>query len=212
MKNPWEDIKLDDYENHMNLDSVSQLPVLNTIINSQLNDYDTNSVCIFWIAGGNWLEHIDTNKYQKVYAIDINNKFLETAQKRFGNLMWWILECKKIDLTKEFDKLPNADLIIANLLVEYIGYESFIKTIQKVNPMIVSCVIQVDTNKDSWLSNSPYMKSFEKLDEVHHNIDEKTLVSKMNEINYELTKNQWFDLPNGKKFIRLDFKKKLNLI
>lgn len=66
--------------------------------------------------------------------------------------------------------------------------------------------------KISWLSYSPYVKTFEKLDEVHHNIDEKTLVSKMNEINYELTKNQWFDLPNGKKFIRLDFKKKLNLI
>lgn len=207
MKNPWEDIKLDDYENHMNLDSVSQLPVLNTIINSQLNDYDTNSVCIFWIAGGNWLEHIDTNKYQKVYAIDINNKFLETAQKRFGNLIWWILECKKIDLTKEFDKLPNADLIIANLLIEYIGYESFLKTIQKVDPKYISCVIQVNTNENSWLSDSPYMEAFEKLDEVHHKIDKETLVSKMHEINYESIKNQLFDLPNGKKFIRLDFKK-----
>ena len=53
MKNPREEIELNDYENHMNLNSVSQLPVLNRIINSQLNDYDTNSVCIFWIAGGN---------------------------------------------------------------------------------------------------------------------------------------------------------------
>ena len=208
MKNPWEYIKLDDYENHMNLDSVSQLPVLNTIISSQLNDYDTNSVCIFWIAGGNWLEHIDTNKYQKVYAIDINNRFLETTKKRFENLMWWILECKKIDLTKEFEKLPNADLVIANLLVEYIGYESFLKAIQKANPTYISCVIQVNTNENSWLSDSPYMEAFEKLDEVHHKIDEETLVSKMHEINYESIKNQLFDLPNGKKFIRLDFKKR----
>ena len=28
-ENPWEDIKIDDYEVHMNLDSVNQLPVLN---------------------------------------------------------------------------------------------------------------------------------------------------------------------------------------
>ena len=207
MKNPWEDIELDDYENHMNLNSVSQLPVLNRIISSQLSDYDTNSVCIFWIAGGNWLEHIDTNKYHKVYAIDINDSFLETTQKRFGNLMWWILECKKIDLIKEFDKLPNADLIIANLLVEYVGYESFQKTIQKVNPKFISCVIQIDINKNSWLSDSPYVKVFKNLDKVHHKIEEEILIDKMNEINYELIKNQWFDLPNGKKFIRFDFKK-----
>lgn len=207
MKNPWEDIKLDDYENHMNLDSVSQLPVLNTIINSQLNDYDTNSVCIFWIAGGNWLEHIDTNKYQKVYAIDINNKFLETAQKRFGNLIWWILECKKIDLTKDSDKLQNAELVIANLLIEYIGYHSFQKAIKVVNPKFVSCVIQVDTNEKSWLSYSPYVKTFEKLDEVHHKIDKENLINKMKDIDYDFLKNEWFDLPNGKRFIRLDFEK-----
>lgn len=207
MKNPWEDIKLDDYENHMNLDSVSQLPVLNTIINSQLNDYDTNSVCIFWIAGGNWLEHIDTNKYQKVYAIDINDNFLKITKKRFEDLMWWILECKKIDLTKDSDKLPNAELVIANLLIEYISYHSFQKAIKVVNPKFVSCVIQVDTNEKSWLSYSPYVKTFEKLDEVHHKIDKENLINKIKDIDYDFLKNEWFDLPNGKRFIRLDFEK-----
>lgn len=147
MKNPWECIKLDDYEGHMNLSSVAQLTTLNKIIHSQLNDYNTNRVCIFWIAGGNWLEHIDINKYQKVYAIDINESFLEITNKRFGDKFKGILECEKIDLTKDFGKLPNAELVIANLLIEYIGYHSFQKAIQKVNPKFVSCVIQVESKK-----------------------------------------------------------------
>ena len=206
-ENPWEDIKIDDYEGHMNLDSVNQLPVLNWIINSQLNDYNTNSVCIFWIAGWNWLEHIDKNKYQKVYAIDINEWFLEVTKNRFSNLLEWILECKKLDLSKEFDKLPNADIVIANLLIEYIWYDSFQKAIQKVNPMIVSCVIQVDTNKGCFISDSPYTKAFDKLDEVHHEINEETLIQRMGNLGYNLRKKEDFDLINGKIFIRLDFKK-----
>ena len=207
MKNPWEDIQLDDYENHMNLSPVSQLPVLNRIISSQLNDYDTNSVCIFWIAGGNWLEHVDTNKYHKVYAIDINENFLEITKKRFEDKFNGILECIKADLTKDFDKLPNAELVIANLLIEYIWYDSFQKAIQKANPIIVSCVIQVNTNDGSFISDSPYIKAFDKLDEVHHKINKETLINKMKDIDYNFLKDERFDLPNWKKFIRLDFEK-----
>ncbi len=30
MSNPWEEISLNDYENHMSLDSVKQLQIMNT--------------------------------------------------------------------------------------------------------------------------------------------------------------------------------------
>ena len=32
MKNPWEEISLDDYESHMSLDSVYQLQTMNAIM------------------------------------------------------------------------------------------------------------------------------------------------------------------------------------
>ena len=35
MKNPWEEISLDDYENHMSLDSVRQLQTLNALMKEQ---------------------------------------------------------------------------------------------------------------------------------------------------------------------------------
>ena len=37
MKNPWETIKLDDYENHMKLASVSQLQAMNQMMKGQLD-------------------------------------------------------------------------------------------------------------------------------------------------------------------------------
>ena len=35
MSNPWEEISLDDYENHMSLDSVRQLQMLNKLMKEQ---------------------------------------------------------------------------------------------------------------------------------------------------------------------------------
>lgn len=35
MANPWEEIRLDDYENHMSLENVYQLQVLNEMMREQ---------------------------------------------------------------------------------------------------------------------------------------------------------------------------------
>ncbi len=53
MVNPWKEISLSDYENHMSLDSVKQLQSLNLTMKEQFNDYDVNTVMIMGIAGGN---------------------------------------------------------------------------------------------------------------------------------------------------------------
>ena len=51
MSNPWKDISLSDYENHMSLDSVMQLQSMNQTMKSQLEDYDVHTVMILGIAG-----------------------------------------------------------------------------------------------------------------------------------------------------------------
>ena len=78
MSNPWKDISLSDYENHMALDSVQQLQAMNLMMKGQLNKYDIQSVMILGIAGGNGLEHVDVEKITKVYGVDINAEYLAT--------------------------------------------------------------------------------------------------------------------------------------
>ena len=55
MANPWEEISLDDYENHMKLDSVMQLQAMNEMMKGQFDSNPISSVMIFGIAGGNGL-------------------------------------------------------------------------------------------------------------------------------------------------------------
>lgn len=140
MTNPWEQIPLSDYENHMSLDSVQQLQSLNYFMRSQLEQYPVSTVMILGIAGGNGLEYISTEKYRKVYAIDINEDYLETVRERY-TMLNHCLECLQIDLMSSPIHLPQAELLIANLLIEYIGYAAFQRVVHEVQPTYISCVI-----------------------------------------------------------------------
>ena len=184
MNNPWEEISLDDYENHMSLDCVKQLQAMNEMMKEQFEAYPATTAMVLGVAGGNGLEHVRRDKYQTVYGVDINEDYIRTVSERYSNLTD-ILKCLNIDLTHNADQLPKAQLLIANLLVEYIGYDAFQRVILKVNPEYVSCAIQINTDDKQWVSDSPYLHAFDRLDEVHHQMDEKSLLAQMQEIGYK---------------------------
>ena len=203
MGNPWKDIDLNAYESHMSLENVYQLQALNQMMNEQFSSYNAKSVMILGIAGGNGLEHIDKEKFKHVYGVDINQNYLNECKKRysvFGDIFKPICA----DLLDENLQLPCADLLVANLLIEYIGYDCFQKVVKKVNPEYVSCIIQINTGT-SFVSDSPYLHVFDRIDEVHHQMEENELINSMQEIGYTKRLTNEKDLPNGKKFTRIDF-------
>ena len=205
MKNPWEEIPLSDYENHMKLDSVMQLQALNEMMKVQFDAYSVPSVMILGIAGGNGLEHIQKGKFEKVFGVDVNSSYLKEVIHRYPDLDG-LLECLCIDLADEIKKLPKADMVIANLLIEYIGYECFQKAVQHVDPKYVSCIIQIDI-EDNWVSDSPYLHVFDGLEQIHHQMEEQTLENAMLEINYHAIRTLEHELPNKKRLVQIDFEK-----
>ncbi|MDO5346560.1 MAG: methyltransferase type 11 [Lachnospiraceae bacterium] len=205
MKNPWEEIPLTDYENHMKLDSVMQLQAMNKMMKGQFNTYPISSIMIFGIAGGNGLEHIQKDKFERIYGVDVNSSYLQAVIQRYPELDG-LLECLCINLIDETNKLPKADLVIANLLIEYIGYECFQKAVRQVNPKYVSCIIQINL-EDNWVSDSPYLHVFDGLEQVHHQMEEQTLENAMLEIDYHAIRTLEHMLPNGKKLVQIDFER-----
>lgn len=205
MKNPWEEISLNDYENHMKLDSVMQLQVMNEMMKGQFDTYPVSSVMILGIAGGNGLEHIQKDKFERVYGVDVNAAYLKETARRYPDLEG-VLECLRINLLDEADKLPKADMVIANLLIEYIGYACFQKAIRQVNPRYVSCMIQINM-EDHWVSDSPYLHVFDGLEQVHHQMEEAALEKAMLAVDYHLIRTLEHMLPNGKKLVQMDFEK-----
>lgn len=183
MSNPWEEIDLNDYENHMSLENVFQLQTMNQMMKEQFYTYPVKSVMILGIAGGNGLEHINKQILDKVYGVDVNESYLSACENRYPGLEG-VLETIHADLTKNADSLPCTDLLAANLFIEYIGYKCFQEVVCRVNAKTVSCIIQVNTDV-SFVSNSPYTHTFDRLDEVRHQMDENTRTNAMGEIGYK---------------------------
>lgn len=92
------------------------------MMKEQFAAYDAGSVMILGIAGGNGLEHICSQKVSKVYGVDVNRNFLAECEMRYQELKH-VLDLICVDLSNEDLQLPYAEFLVANLLVEYIGYE-----------------------------------------------------------------------------------------
>lgn len=112
MYNPWEEIDLNDYENHMSLGSIYQLQTMNQMMREQFCEYNVNSVMILGVAGGNGLEHIDKEKIRTVYGVDINRNYLNECVKRYSAL-GDIFKPVCADLTDSSSELPCAELLVA---------------------------------------------------------------------------------------------------
>ncbi len=205
MKNPWKNIKLKTYEKHMSVKYVYQLQILNEITKEQLNKYYSSIIAILGVSGGNGLEFIKPLETSKVYGIDINSQYLNNCKKRFPQLDN-LLELICCDISEKDYLLPATDLLICNLIIEYLGEDVFINLIKNntKNVKIISCVIQ-KSNKNSFVSNSKQASELNSLLTIYKNIEEKKLCKKMEKINFSLLYKQSYLLPNGKEFIRLDF-------
>lgn len=202
-RNPWEEIPLSDYENHMKLESVKQLQTMNKMMRRQFALCDADTAMVLGVAGGNGLEHAADRGFKKVYGVDINQDYLRQCGERYPQLDG-VLECVCADLMNAGTVLPHADLLMANLLIEYIGYECFCRVVTQVCPRCVSCVIQINVD-DSFVSDSPYLHVFDGLERVHWQMREDELTSAMQSVGYRLSGKAEEPLPNGKKLVELDF-------
>lgn len=202
---PWEKISLDTYENHMCLSQVAQLQALNRIMQSQWGAYlEGKNAAVLGIAGGNGLEHCGDN-LQTVYGIDVNENYLKSCAQRFGLAMGARLKLLQLDLTQPDVELPQADLIIADLLIEYVGVENFCIKAARARAKTVSCVIQGSDEAQSFVSDSPYQNQFQEIAELHCDVTESEMSNAFAGYGYSLIYKETIPLPNGKRFIRLDY-------
>lgn len=204
--NPWKEVALSDYENHMKLSEVYQLQTLASIMREQFSAYPVSSVAVLGVAGGNGLESLEhLPGVRSIFGVDINPGYLETSAARLSAL-GGRYSTVLADICDPLCSLPEVEMVVANLFIEYVGYEKFSQALLKMKSSVVSCVIQIDP-AESFVSQSPYAEKLEILDSVHVAVDADMLIRELAGIGYALESRVLTDLPNGKKFCRLDFRK-----
>ena len=135
--------------------------------------------------------------------VTIQQKYLDECKKRYLKLKD-VFETICVDLLSDNLQLPCSELLIANLLIEYIGYKCFQRVVKLVKPQYVSCIIQINID-DSFVSDSPYLHAFNGLDDIYHKIEQKEIINAMKDIGYQKEYIKERELPNGKKLVRIDF-------
>lgn len=69
-----------------------------------------------------------------MYGVDINPEYLAVCERRYPQLKG-VLKTICADLQGSVQPLPEADLVVADLLIEYIGYDCFCRVLSQVKPM-----------------------------------------------------------------------------
>ncbi len=119
MSNPWLTVPLEDYEGHMGSTGVQQLTALAELFKCALDRCLPESVAVLGVAGGNGLEEIDCAVTKRIVGVDINKRYLDEVQRRFGKVNDLELHCR--DLAKEGLSLPPVALVHAALIFEHVG-------------------------------------------------------------------------------------------
>lgn len=200
MDNPWKNIKTIEYEGHMK--SIKQYDLLNHIFKEQVSEHSFKTIGIIGIGCGNGLEHIKADTV--VYGYDINKDFLNKCQNLYENLDYNLI-LSNIDLTLKEIKINTCDILIFNLVVEYIGKYNFIHIINKSRPSYISVVLQITCGKDNAISDSPYKSIFNNVSTIRTEVLPQDLTSMLELIGYQFQYSKTYEINPFKSFMRIDY-------
>lgn len=195
--NPWIEVPLEDYENHMSHSSVGQLGVLSALTKKYLNSIKPKECLFLGIAGGNGLEHIDNNITKKVIGIDINQDYLNTSYERYNDKIA-SLELVNFDITKEEVVLCKADFIWAALVLEYTGVEKSLEFAKKNLNAGGHFIVSIQSNNGVQSVSETGIEAVKKVGDIFQLINPDVLISKAVEIGLKLIGNEEFFFQNGK--------------
>ncbi len=199
-KNPWLNISISDYVNHMSSPEVRQYQLINECFKSLLLKYDPKRIFVPGCTIGNGFEYINWEQIEKVTALDINPDFLTVLKDKFPGM-------KKLEIINEdfqhFEPdVRNYDLIFVALLFEYVDFKPALNKLKKMmnKASIFFSLTQLPGENQSKVSRTEY-KSLEKLNPhiiLHSPIEiENTIINAGFQIKFSEQKT----LPNGKSFL-----------
>jgi hypothetical protein len=205
-EHPWRGIDLDVYEQHMADPRVGQLQRLHEITGEQLAAYPSRTIGVLGVAGGNGLDLIDPETTDAVYGYDINPDYLAACETRYRDDFGDRLHLIETRIDRSL-MIERVDLLIANLIIEYVGIDVFV-AFAAANARsigVLSCVIQRN-NAEGFVSSTEYVSSFDALASVSSDIDPETLTSAMSDGGFVALDRCDYPLPNDKILIRQGFR------
>ena len=197
MSNPWLPIPLEDYEGHMGSAGVRQLTVLAELFKCVLDRCVPESVAVLGVAGGDGLEQIDCAATKRIVGVDINQRYLDEVQQRFGTLPGLELHCR--DLAERDSSLAPVALVHAALIFEHAGLGLALKNaLSLVAPGgRLSVVLQLPSEDEQGVASTSY-SSMQTLKQDFALVDISEFQRLLAQKGFQLVEQEGRSLPAGK--------------
>lgn len=204
--NPWTNIPIEDYEQHMSDPCVYQLQTLSDIFKSKLHKYKPYSLAILGVCSGNGLEYVDQRITHDVYGIDINESYLKLCEERYSKALPGLHLCQ-LDLQQDEIPIPEVQMMACHLIFEYVNAGIVIdKICKKITKDGVVTVVVQKNNGISSISKTG-IDSLKSLAPIFNEVSIVELISEFDRVGFQTTVRDEIELPNGKSFVVTDFKK-----
>lgn len=200
MKNPWLQIPVSNYEEHMALPEVAQAQALNDLMASALADYTPASLAVIGCTTGNGFEHIDTMQTRRVVGIDINPDYLAVLSSRFASVIP-DLKLIEADISAQDFCFDPVSMIFAGLVFEYVDVTSTLRSIARcmADGSIFVAVLQLPSPTSAPVTATRY-KSLERLATIMKLISPSEFSIKCDKIGLKKIKADTIPLKKGKAF------------
>jgi SAM-dependent methyltransferase len=197
-KNPWLEISVSDYVNHMSSPEVKQYQLINRCFKSVLTRHKPKRIFVPGCTIGNGFEHISWEKVESVVALDINCEYLNILKDKFKEKEK--LKIINEDITTFDSKGRKFDLIFAALLFEYVDLTPALEKIKGLmdSTSVLFSMIQLP-GKDK-VTRTKY-KSLEKLSPVMHLITGDEFQNELKRNGFIIKLSEQKVLKRGKSFL-----------
>ena len=196
----WNQVSLDDYENHMAHDSVGQLQLLNLLTKQYHSKHKPRNPLFLGIAGGNGLEHIDPTFVHQVVGIDINESYLKQTEIRFQDKFpqLKLIKCNVDETTECFIK---SDFIWAALFLEYVDLTNCIRFMLNNLAEHGVVIVTIQSNNGNGAVSQSGIEGVKVLSGQFKSIDREIVLKAFNDAGFSLQAEEVNELPNGKTFL-----------
>jgi hypothetical protein len=201
--NPWTEIPLGDYEQHMSHSSVGQFELLNSLTEKYLIKLKPSAALFLGIAAGNGLEHIDNNITKHVIGIDINPEYLQVCFERYHDKID-SLQLLELDISKDAKRICSSDFVWAALIMEYTGIDKCLEFSKNNMPPGGHLIVTIQSNNNLQSVSPTGIETVKKAGSIFSAVDIETLLKKSKEMAYTSVEEEVNQLPNGKSFLTFD--------
>jgi len=198
VKNPWLEISISDYVNHMRSPEVMQYQLINECFKYEYNKFNPKRIFVPGCTIGNGFEYINWESVESITALDINCEYLSILKDKFKKNKK--LEIINDDLLIFKPGIRKFDLIFAALIFEYVDLISALKKMKKM--MHTSSILFSMTQLPGKIKvTKTKYKALEKLSPVMHLITEIEFQHSLKEQGFYIKKRELKILKSGKSFL-----------